>query len=184
MKRHVGFHIIYIKVNFPVGHYLSALRHGQNKLYVRKHLSQYSCSLFLYFKIYFRNIVADTCHLPFISLFLVQFPVCLHAFFFACLDRGARRGLLEIEKLLATEILLSTYINYLPGSHKLQPSWKYDLAKFWDEIVDSGLGLTSTGNAELECCGRCCLQIPDQYIYKIEDHDTFSSLLKAKVQPC
>ena len=93
--------------------------------------------------------------------------------------RGARRGLLEKEKLLATEILLSAYIKYLPGSHKLQPSLKYDLAKSWDEIVDSVLGLTSAGNAELECCGRCCLQIPDQYIYKIDDHNTWVNRVKS-----
>ena len=56
---------------------------------------------------------------------------------------------------------------------------KYDLAKSWDEIVDSGLGLTSAGNAELECCGRCCLQIPDQYIYKIDDHNTWVNRVKS-----
>ena len=93
--------------------------------------------------------------------------------------RGARRRLLEKEKLLATEILLSAYINYLPGSHKLQPSLKCDLAKSWDEIVDSVLGLTSAGNAELECCGRCCLQIPDQYIYKIDYHNTWVNRVKS-----
>ena len=49
---------------------------------------------------------------------------------------------------------------YLHGSRKLQPSWKCDLTKFWDEIADSGLGLTSAGNGELECCGQCSHQTP------------------------
>ena len=70
------------------------------------------------------------------------------------------------------------------GNHKFQPSCKCDFVKFWDENVDSGIGLTSAENAELECCGRRCLQIPDQYIYKIHDHYTCSRLLKVKVQPC
>ena len=62
MKRHVVFHSIYTEVNFPVGPYLSALRMVY-KGYVQKHESYYSCSLFLYFEIYFCNIVADTCYL-------------------------------------------------------------------------------------------------------------------------
>ena len=62
MKRHVFFLAYTHKVNFPVGHYLNALR-MVNKHYVQKHVSYYSGSLFLYFEIYFRNIVADTCYL-------------------------------------------------------------------------------------------------------------------------
>ena len=54
--------IYIIKFNFPVGHYISALR-MVNKHYVQRHVSYYSCSLFLYFEIYFRNIVADTSYL-------------------------------------------------------------------------------------------------------------------------
>ena len=28
------------------------------------------------------------------------------------------------------------------------------------------------GNGELECCDRCCLQIPDEYSHKIHDRNT------------
>ena len=93
-------------------------------------------------------------------------------------DRGARRDLsLELKNCQSKN---SSSINYLPDSHKLQPSWKYDCSKIWDEIADSELRLRSAGNGELECRRRRYLQIPEQYIYKIHDHYTCPGLLKSK----
>ena len=56
---------IHHKVNFPGGHYLSALR-MVDKQYVQKHVSYYYHAphyFYTDFEMYFRNIVADTCYL-------------------------------------------------------------------------------------------------------------------------
>ena len=123
---------IHHKVNFPVGHYLSAITHGWQSLRAKARVVLLSCSLFLYFEWYFRNIVADTRY-QFISLFLVLVPCLFVCFFFACLqeDRGARRRPPRIIKLLATEIqeiLLYKFtflaaINFSPHANVTLPSF-------------------------------------------------------------
>ena len=80
------------KVNFPVGHYLSALR-MVDKHYVQKHVSYYYHAHYFYILKY----ILET-SLRIRVTFLVLVASLFVCFFFACLqeDRGARRDLLEL----------------------------------------------------------------------------------------